>query len=311
MSMKDGLDRRSVMFGMAGAVASVLTAPSRAASAAGAATAREVFSVQSPTAMLTGEAQGFQDAPEILLVHGLRQSRLSWEKQFTDPVLARFRLVAFDLRGHGDSDKPDSLDSYADADRWADDIAAVIVAAKLRRPVLVGWSLGGWAIGAYLRKRGGARIAGVNLVDALTMLSPDLFAPLAGEFTRTATSHDLAVRTASTAEFLSACFHRRCARTAGSRSTRTAATIRCASSPSGSGASLPRSRRPARGRRESRPPRRPGGRGGACGERRHDDRTRTSLLSELPLARRRRGWHSLRRRDRRRRAAAAASLRLP
>ena len=115
--------------------------------------------------ILAGEAQGDPQAPEILFIHGLRQSRLSWNKQFTDPALSGYRMVRL-LRGHGDSDKPTSLDAYSDADRWADDLGAVIAAAKLRRPVLVGWSLGGFVAGAYLRKHGGSRIAGINLVDA-------------------------------------------------------------------------------------------------------------------------------------------------
>ncbi|WP_234710590.1 alpha/beta fold hydrolase [Sinorhizobium arboris] len=171
--------------------------------------ATELFSVRSADGtMLSGEAKGEIHAPEILFIHGLRQSRLSWHKQFADPALAGFRMVGFDLRGHGDSDKPTSLDAYSDADRWADDVAAVIEAAKLRNPILVGWSLGGYVAGAYLRKYGGAAIAGVNLVDAVTKLSPDLLTEEAAAFTRTTTSHDLAERTAATADFLAACFHR-------------------------------------------------------------------------------------------------------
>ncbi|GGA77634.1 alpha/beta hydrolase [Brucella endophytica] len=169
---------------------------------------QETFSVRSRDGtMLVGEAQGDPQAPEILFIHGLRQSRLSWEKQLDDPALKDFRIVSFDLRGHGDSDKPASPDAYSDADKWADDVAAVIKAAKLRKPVLVGWSLGGYVAGAYLRKYGGAEIAGVNLVDAVTKLSPDLLTEEAGVFTRTATSHDLAERTVATADFLAACFH--------------------------------------------------------------------------------------------------------
>ncbi|MGJ5181453.1 alpha/beta fold hydrolase [Bradyrhizobium oligotrophicum] len=171
-------------------------------------TNRELFSARSSDgAMLAAEAKGDPAAPEILFIHGLRQSRLSWDKQFRDPVLAGFRMVRFDLRGHGDSDKPAALDAYSDSDRWADDVAAVIAASKLRRPVLVGWSLGGYVAGAHLRKNGGAGIAGINLVDAVTRLSPDLLTPLAGEFSRSTTSHDLAERVAATADFLGACFH--------------------------------------------------------------------------------------------------------
>ena len=170
--------------------------------------AHEPFLVRSADGtMLTGDAQGDPQAPEILLIHGLRQSRLSWDKQFDDPALAGFRMVRFDLRGHGDSDKPSSPDDYSDIDKWADDVAAVMAATKLRRPVLVGWSLGGWVAGGYLRKYGGAGIAGVNLVDAVTKLAPGLLTPLAGDFAQTGTSHELAARTAATAEFLLACFH--------------------------------------------------------------------------------------------------------
>lgn len=171
--------------------------------------AREQFFVHSADGTtLAGEAQGDPQAPEILFIHGLRQSRLSWEKQFADESLSGFRIASFDLRGHGDSDKPTTLDAYSDADRWADDVAAVIAGAKLRRPVLVGWSLGGFVAGAYLRKYGGSRIAGINLVDAVTKLSPELLTEEAGTFTRTTTSHDLAERTAATADFLAACFHK-------------------------------------------------------------------------------------------------------
>ncbi|MEZ2126448.1 MULTISPECIES: alpha/beta fold hydrolase [unclassified Sinorhizobium] len=182
---------------------------SDAAGAAAPRAAREQFFVHSADGTaLAGEAQGNPQASEILFIHGLRQSRLSWEKQFADESLSGFRIVSFDLRGHGDSDKPTTPDAYSDADRWADDVAAVIAGAKLRRPVLVGWSLGGFVAGAYLRKYGGSQIAGINLVDAVTKLSPDLLTEEAATFTRTTTSHDLAERTAATADFLAACFHK-------------------------------------------------------------------------------------------------------
>jgi non-heme chloroperoxidase len=219
------LDRRSLLLGLAGtAAAGALPASARAAStnttngatngAASAASrparSAETFQVRSSDGLtLAGDAQGDPGAPEILFVHGLRQSRLSWDRQVADPALAGFRMVRFDLRGHGDSDKPESPDAYADLDRWADDIAAVIDGAKLRRPVLAGWSLGGWAIGGYLRRHGGGRIAGLNLVDAVVKFSPDLLTPLAGVYAGTTSSPDLAVRTKATADFLLDCFHQK------------------------------------------------------------------------------------------------------
>ncbi|HEY8336321.1 MAG TPA: alpha/beta fold hydrolase [Tardiphaga sp.] len=200
------IDRRSLLLGVAGtAMASAMHSPAMAAAPV---PTRAGFAVQSSDGtMLAADAQGDPQAPEILFIHGLRQSRLSWDKQFADPALAGFRMVRFDLRGHGDSDKPSAPDAYASAERWADDVAAVIAAATLRRPVLVGWSLGGYVAGAYLRSHGGGQLAGINLVDAVTKLSPDLLTPLAGKFAGTTTSHDLAERTAETVEFLRACFH--------------------------------------------------------------------------------------------------------
>ena len=169
---------------------------------------RELFSVRSGDGtVLAAEAKGDPAAPEVLFIHGLRQSRLSWDKQFADPALAGFRMVRFDLRGHGDSDKPNALESYSDADRWADDVAAVIAATKVRHPILVGWSLGGYVAGAYLRKHGGSGIAGVNLVDSVTKLSPDLLTSLANDFSGTTTSHEFSERVAALADFLAACFH--------------------------------------------------------------------------------------------------------
>ncbi|PZR89101.1 MAG: alpha/beta hydrolase [Stutzerimonas stutzeri] len=197
------LSRRSVL-----AAAAVLPVVPAASAPGMSQSEKQSFSVRSADGTeLFGEAHGDAQAPEILFIHGLRQSRLSWDKQFDAAALRGFRLVRFDLRGHGDSDKPASLDAYSNTDRWAEDVAAIISAAKLRRPVLVGWSLGGYVAGAYLRKFGGASVAGVNFVDAVTKLSPDLLTPLAGTFTRTTTSHDLAERTGATADFLDACFH--------------------------------------------------------------------------------------------------------
>ncbi len=121
-------------------------------------------------------------------------------------MLAGFRVVSFDLRGHGDSDKPTDEAAYADGARWADDLAAVIAAAGLRRPVLVGWSLGGLVILHYLKRHGNKGIAGINLVDAVTSFSPDLLRPAAKDFAGRLSSEDFAVRTDAIAEFLQACF---------------------------------------------------------------------------------------------------------
>lgn len=202
-------NRRGILLGLGAAGVATAAAPALAAATQPVRRGDlEPFEAKSSDGtVLVGDSVGDAGAPEILFIHGLRQSRLSWSRQYDDPALAGFRKVRFDLRGHGDSDKPADPASYADMGRWADDIAAVIEASRLRRPVLVGWSLGGFVTGAYLGKYGDGKVAGVNLVDAVTRLSPDLLTPLAGRYAVSTSSHALAERTAETAAFLLACFH--------------------------------------------------------------------------------------------------------
>ena len=101
----------------------------------------------------------------MVLIHGWSQHHLCWQRQA--PLADRFRLIAFDLRGHGGSDKPDDPAAYDSTEAWAGDIAAVIEALDLAHPLLVGWSMGGRVIGDYLTVYGDGAIAG-----AVTIGSP-------------------------------------------------------------------------------------------------------------------------------------------
>lgn len=84
----------------------------------------------------------------------------------------------------------------------------MIETAGLRRPTLVGWSLGGFVIGLYLAKYGKERIAGINLVDALTLFSAEaeFFTETFRELIPRLASPDLSARAKATAEFLASCF---------------------------------------------------------------------------------------------------------
>jgi pimeloyl-ACP methyl ester carboxylesterase len=107
---------------------------------------------------------GTPDGPPILLIHGWSQAHPAWVKQLSGPLADRFRLIAPDLRGHGASDKPAGAEHYDRSGPWADDIAAIIATLDLHRPVLVGWSMGGWVAQDYLRIHGDTNIAGMVLV---------------------------------------------------------------------------------------------------------------------------------------------------
>lgn len=124
---------------------------------------------------------GPRDAPSILLIHGWSQHHLCWIKQFDSPLAEEFRLVAMDLRGHGQSEAPKDAESYTTGRLWADDVAAVISALDLTSPILVGSSYGGFIIGDYLRSYGDSSIGGINLVSGAIGIGPSWFGPMIGD----------------------------------------------------------------------------------------------------------------------------------
>jgi len=113
-----------------------------------------------------GQPQG----KPILLIHGFSQCHLGWVKQYQSPLADEFRLVCLDNRGHGMSEKPMALDQYTDADRWAEDVHAVITGLALRKPILAGWSYGGYIINDYLAQYGQGGVGGINYVCAGVLL---------------------------------------------------------------------------------------------------------------------------------------------
>ncbi|HKY70371.1 MAG TPA: alpha/beta hydrolase [Nitrospira sp.] len=102
----------------------------------------------------------------IVLIHGINQCSLVWEQQYRSVLAEEFRLVCPDLRGHGMSDKPTDPEYYNQATLWADDVQAVLKALSLRKPILAGWSYGGYVINDYLAKYGQDAIGGLNYVCA-------------------------------------------------------------------------------------------------------------------------------------------------
>lgn len=79
------------------------------------------------------------DGPALMLLHGWPQTSYAWRKVI--PVLAKhYRVVAPDLRGMGQTDKP--LSGY-DMRTVAHDIRALAAALGLERPYIVGSDWGG------------------------------------------------------------------------------------------------------------------------------------------------------------------------
>ena len=123
---------------------------------------------------------GKADGPPILFIHGWSQNHLAGPGSTIARSPSEFRLVAYDLRGHGMSEAPTEPGHYTDGKLWADDVAAIIEELRLDRPVLVGWSYGGFVICDYVRAFGQERIAAINFVEGAVKLGEAAFGTLIG-----------------------------------------------------------------------------------------------------------------------------------
>src|SRR5580658_5735312 len=81
------------------------------------------------------------DGPPVVLLHGLGCGRRMWFHQIR-ALRSRFRVIAYDQRGHGETDAPSVATDYSAA-HLAGDLVGVLDALKIERAAIVGFSLGG------------------------------------------------------------------------------------------------------------------------------------------------------------------------
>jgi non-heme chloroperoxidase len=122
---------------------------------------------------------GRPDGPAIVFVHGLASSSSAWAVLLDHQELARqFRLIAFDLRGHGQSAtalKPEQLTAEgpeAGARLWSQDLDAVL--SGVESPILVGWSFGGGVVQSWLQTHRGPGAAPAVVLVCV----PNVFGPV-------------------------------------------------------------------------------------------------------------------------------------
>ena len=151
--------------------------------------------------MISAQEWGNPDGLEIVLIHGFSQSHLSWSRQFGSDLAKSFRIITYDIRGHGGSEKPLDAAHYRDHKRWAEELNAVIEGAKLKRPILVGWSYGGRIVVEYLMEYSDKNIAGINFAGAFTKVVPELLGPATPAVMKMV-SENLAENIESTRSFL-------------------------------------------------------------------------------------------------------------
>ena len=87
----------------------------------------------------------------VVLIHGWPLSGQSWQDQVPALTAAGFRVIAYDRRGFGRSDKPRGGYDY---DTLADDLAGVLTELNLRDVSIVGFSMGGGEVARYVTRHG-------------------------------------------------------------------------------------------------------------------------------------------------------------
>ena len=108
--------------------------------------------------------------PPLLLVHGLGASHADWEKQIAH-FSRIFRVIAPDLRGHGESD---ALGPYS-VERFATDLLQLVDQLGLGGFALVGHSMGG-AVAMQMAMLKSDRVVKLVLSNTLPSFRPQTFA---------------------------------------------------------------------------------------------------------------------------------------
>jgi non-heme chloroperoxidase len=100
----------------------------------------------------------------VVLIHGWPLSGASWAHQVPAFAAAGYRVVTYDRRGFGRSDKPSRGYDY---DTFAEDLHGILEALDLRDATLVGFSMGGGEIARYFGRSGADRVRSVVFASAV------------------------------------------------------------------------------------------------------------------------------------------------
>lgn len=100
----------------------------------------------------------------VVLIHGWPLSGKAWADQEGALTDAEYRVIAYDRRGFGDSDKPAGGYEY---DTFAADLAGLLEGLDLTDVTLVGFSMGGGEVARYLANHGSDRVRSAVLAAAV------------------------------------------------------------------------------------------------------------------------------------------------
>ncbi len=118
-----------------------------------------------PHVSTNGISTYFEDrgnGPPVVLVHGHSADLSTWRYQIDDLGQAGFRVITYDVRGHGRTDVPATGYTW---DNYAGDLADLLDARDIKVAHLVGSSMGG-AIALKFTVDYPSRVASLTLVDS-------------------------------------------------------------------------------------------------------------------------------------------------
>jgi pimeloyl-ACP methyl ester carboxylesterase len=163
-----GISRRDVVkgagaFAVAAAAGSTLTMASAGARAAVPGTPGQVTVSDGVTLSYLDAGSG----PTLLMIPGWSQTAEQFRHQI-EGLSDSYRVIALDMRGHGESDKPDH--GYK-IDRLAKDVRDVIYAMDLNEVNILGHSMGCSVIWNYWDLWGADRLSKLLLIDQMPMIT--------------------------------------------------------------------------------------------------------------------------------------------
>ncbi len=103
----------------------------------------------------------------LLLTHGYSSTSGMWRGQIDDFTKAGYKLILWDMRGHGRSSYPDDQNAYSEAHTVAD-MAALLdhICGPNKKVIVGGLSLGGYMSQAFYRVHQG-RVASLLIIGKL------------------------------------------------------------------------------------------------------------------------------------------------
>jgi len=94
------------------------------------------------------EILGNEDAYPVFLIHGFGVKKEIWMAQVNE-LAKYFKVIRFDNRGAGKSDRPDG---FSPIETYADDVKKIMNVLKIEKAHIIGWSLGGMIVQNFVLK---------------------------------------------------------------------------------------------------------------------------------------------------------------